>query len=176
MCWNALKTQWRQKIHDSALQHWTNVEWLRPGPGPMGPVQIHPVSNVAMPLSPTRESGICCLPILDLTELLIRPSQAHRCKIPDCQGQKLLNPQISMEARGIFWTLSWNFASLYFPFLLYIFDHLFGIDNLNDSSELLWDCEWKKVPEPFVSSFSFIMPFQHLPKQTKHMSSLIINL
>ena len=169
MCWNALKAQWRHKIHDSALQPEQMLnDW------DLDPVQIHPVSNVAMPLSPTRESGICCLPILDLTELLIRPSQAHRCKIPDCQGQKLLNPQISMEARGIFLNtflelcfFIFSFSSLHFrPFIW----------QLNDSSELLWDCEWKKVPKPFVSSFSFIMPFQHLPKQTKHMSSLIINL
>ena len=82
-----------------------------------------------------------------------------------------------------FWILSWN--SLLDPplFSFIILLHKWqvspSIGDYENSSPLLWNRRYSEkgnLPDPFVSTFSFVMPFSNESEYTKLMTSLIINL
>ena len=54
-----------------------------------------------------------------------------------------------------------------------------SIGHFENSSPLLWNPRYSEkgnLPDPFVHTFSFVMPFSYESEHTKLMTSLIINL
>ena len=126
-----------------------------------------------MPVSPSGVSGISAFPF--------GPVGAETSF--EFYGQKNPKPNNSLHNAGML-ILFESFLGILLLDPRFFFHHIVAqvrasIGHFENSSPLLWNPRYSEkgnLPDPFVRTFSFVMPFSHESEHTKLMTSLIINL
>ena len=98
-------------------------------------------------------------------------------------GSGIWNPRNSLHDAGML-ILFESFLGILLLDPRFSFHHIVAqvrpsIWHFESSSPLLWNLRYSEkgnLPDPFVSTFSFVMPFSYESEHKKFMTSLIINL